>query len=170
MSKISQYSALTTPAAGDLLPIVDVDNLAMAPSGTTMSITIAELLGTAGVGLTPQATTGNAGFALQNGTPNILTWTAPADGNMHRFTVFSLLHCTSAETGGLVQVGYFGPFAGASMHVATLFNAGLGTDTTGQAPANAFDALVGPGTAVTITQTSALTAGAATVWAEIWGS
>lgn len=121
-------------------------------------------------GLSMVATTGIAGFALQNGTPNILTWTPPNDGQMHRFTMFSLIHVTSAETGGLVQVAYFGPFAGAGQHVATIFNAALGTDTAGQAPANPFMAVVEPGSAVTLTQTSALTVGAATVWAEIWGS
>lgn len=43
--KISQYSALTAPAANDLLPVVDVNDLTMAPSGTTKNITVGALGG-----------------------------------------------------------------------------------------------------------------------------
>ena len=50
------------------------------------------------------ATTGVNGFMLQNATPNILSWTAPNDGNMHRLIVFATLHVTSSETGGKVLV------------------------------------------------------------------
>lgn len=118
----------------------------------------------------PVAVTAAGGFALQNGTPTILSWTAPNDGAMHWVTsIPALIHVTGAETGGLVQVSYFG-FTGAAQHVATLFAAGLGTDTAGQAAANAFSFPVAPGTVVAVTQTSALTAGAAVVFASIWAS
>ena len=43
MSKISAYAALTSPASGDVLPVVDVSDTSMAASGTTKKITIANL-------------------------------------------------------------------------------------------------------------------------------
>lgn len=115
------------------------------------------------------ATTGPGGFALVNGTPAIITWTAPNDGQLHRVQVTALAHVTSAETGGQVNLTYFAPFAGATLHTTTVLAAGLGTDTAGQVNTLPF-VTVQPGTVVSIAQGSALTAGAATVWAEIWGS
>lgn len=116
-----------------------------------------------------QATTGIAGVPLQNATPNIITWTAPNDGNMHMFVALSVVHVTSAETGGQVQVIYQSPITGAGNHFSQLLAGGLGTDVNGQTGTTIFG-LVEPGTTVTIQQTSALSAGAATVWAEIWGA
>lgn len=42
-SKISDLTALTTPASGDLIPIVDVSDTTQAASGTTKKITYANL-------------------------------------------------------------------------------------------------------------------------------
>lgn len=113
-----------------------------------------------------QATTGAAGFALQNATPNILTWTAPNDGQPHRFMIVGNENVSSAETGGQVNVTFtradnsgsnstpiFGGSAGAGYH----------------AVGNNFG-MVAPGSTVTIAQNTVLSAGAATIWAEIWGS
>ena len=47
------------------------------------------------------ATTGVNGFALQNGTPTILTWTPPNDGQVHRVLLIAQENVTVAETGGL---------------------------------------------------------------------
>jgi hypothetical protein len=116
------------------------------------------------------AATPEAGFALQDATPVILTWTAPNDGNLHRVTVFGLIHVASTETGGLVSLTYTGPFAGAALHTSTLWAAALASDTAGQATASPASLIVGPGTTVAIVQGTALTGGAATVYAEIWGS
>jgi hypothetical protein len=44
MSKISAYAALTSPASGDVLPVVDISDTSMAASGTTKKITLANLL------------------------------------------------------------------------------------------------------------------------------
>jgi hypothetical protein len=123
----------------------------------------------AGPGFSLLATTGAAGFTLQNATPTILSWTAPNDGQLHRVTCFGMLHVTSAETGGQISIQYFGPFGGASAHTSQILAAGLGTDTAGQAP-SFFNVSVGGGTTVSILQSTALTAGAAVLWAEIWGS
>lgn len=167
MSKISQYTALTTPAGNDLLPIVDVDNLAMAASGTTQNITVQALLGTAGVGLTLQATTGVAGFALQNGTPTIASWTAPNDGQLHRAMFFASLVISSGETGGAINVGFTAPDG--TVVAWGIFAAGQAAGY-GYTQSPIVPAVVKAGTTVTISQGSPLTAGAAKLYAEIWGS
>lgn len=124
----------------------------------------------AGPGFSLVASTGASGFALQNGTPTILSWTAPNDGQLHRVMVFGQIHVTSAETGGQVSLQYFAPFSGSVAHTSQLFAAALGTDTNGQLLGFVPAITVGAGTTVSILQISALTAGAAVVWAEIWGS
>lgn len=43
--KISELTALTTPAAGDLIPIVDVSDTTDAASGTTKKIAFSDLFG-----------------------------------------------------------------------------------------------------------------------------
>jgi hypothetical protein len=114
------------------------------------------------------ATTGLAGFALQNATPNILTWTAPNDGNMHRVVVVSTLIVTSAETGGEITVNYTDPSNVARQRL--LYAAALGTGIS--TPAGNTPTLINvyPGTTVVVQQFTALSAGAAGLWAELWGS
>lgn len=120
-------------------------------------------------GFAKLATTGTAGFTLTNGTPNIISWTAPSDGAVHMFVCVSVAHVTSAETGGTVQVIYQSPITGVTNHFTQILAGGLGTDTNGQTGTTIF-ALVQPGATVTVQQTVALTAGAATVYAELWGN
>lgn len=108
------------------------------------------------------AATGAAGFNLQNATSTILTWTAPNDGNMHRISVVGVLHVTSAETGGAVTIPYLAPDGSGS--TTTLFAGGAGLGTTGASA----DRIVQAGSTVTLSQASALTVGAAVLWAEIW--
>ena len=147
--------------ASDIQPVA-----AAAAAGATGQAADA---GHAHKGFARLATTGTAGFALQNGTPNILTWTAPGDSAVHMFVALSVVHVTSAETGGTVQVIFQSPISGAGNHFSQLVAGGLGTDANGQTGTTIFG-LVQPGTTVTIQQTTALTAGAATAWFEIWGS
>lgn len=123
-------------------------------------------LGNAGGSLAVQAATPVAGFALQNGTPGIISWTAPNDGKQHRFTVLASLNVASGETGGQVTVTYQPPSGGFTPG-QQVFAGGLGAGTASGAPVSG---IVGPGTTVFVLQATALTAGAATVWAEIWGS
>lgn len=106
-----------------------------------------------------------AGFSLQNGTPTILSWAAPNDGVMHRVHVMGTQHVTSAETGGTVNAtctlpdGTTGTFQ--------LFASGAG----GGAHNLSFESyLIAPNTTFSVVQGSALTAGAAKVWFELWGS
>jgi hypothetical protein len=113
-----------------------------------------------------QATTGLAGFALQNATPNILTWTPPNDGNMHRLLLIPVLVVTNAQTGGAVTYSYFTPNGQQQTH--TLWAGGLAVSTP--LPTNLVVVTIAPGQPVVLAQSSAQTAGAASVWAEIWGS
>jgi hypothetical protein len=118
-------------------------------------------------GLFLQAATPVAGVALVNGTPTILSWTPPNDGKLHRFTYFASMVVTAPETGGTVGFQFDAPgnvFASWNIFAP---NQGAGysfgqTVLQGQVCA--------PGQPVTLVQITALTAGAATLWAEIWGS
>lgn len=109
-----------------------------------------------------------SGFALQNGTPTIVTATAPNDGNRHIALIAGWVNVTTAETGGqltvtLTQNGISTPVicdaGGHTPQSLELFNNNI--------VGNAGGFLVDPGTTVTLAQSSALTAGAATVNAEI---
>lgn len=116
--------------------------------------------------LQSQVATPVAGFALQNGTPTILTWTAPNDGKLHRFEIFGTVSVTVAETGGAILVSYTLPDGTNTAH--TVFPGGA---TVGDIPpAFAGQVIVKPGSVVTLFQNTALTLGAAVAWAEIWGS
>jgi len=121
-----------------------------------------------GMGMTLLASTPASGTALANGTQTILTWTAPNDGNMHRFALTSVVHVTSAETGGGLQLQWKLPDGTADTN--GLYAGGSGTGIQINPGGGVFMQLVEPGTTVNFVQTSALTAGAATVWAELWGS
>lgn len=118
------------------------------------------------LGLKKVASTSVNGFTLQNGTPTILTWTPPSDGQMHRALVFCVLKVTSAETGGAIRMSATSPDG-------TAFNLGIssGGTATGTVGLNSAGVLVAQGGApVTLYQSSALTAGAAILYAELWAS
>lgn len=109
--------------------------------------------------------TGTAGFTLVNATPTILSWTAPNDGQSHRVLVWGQVNVTSAETGGKVQVQFNPPGVGAQ-----LTNLDAGGHGTGLAANPPTAVIVGPGTTVNVVQATALSVGAATLWAEIWAA
>ena len=145
------------PGIGNItppLPVID--------GGIGATTAAAGLANLGGLGL--QATTGAAGFALQNGTPNILTWTAPNDGNLHRVVILGNLIVTSAETGGAIGVTNLTSPSGAN-HSPGLSAGGVGVSLVTYTQSFFVEA----GTTVTLAQTSALTAGAAVFWADIWG-
>jgi len=114
------------------------------------------------------ATTGAAGFALVNGTPNILTWTAPNDGGIHRVLLMATLKVAVTEVGGAISVSFTTPDNTPFTAVAVAGAAGVGLALI-TAFGNAF-LPVRAGTTVTVAQFSPLTLGAATLWAELWGS
>lgn len=117
-----------------------------------------------GGGLPVVAKTTPNGTALVNGTPTILSWTAPNDGQLHVATYAFAIDVTVLQTGGAVTVNWtsqgvahnFQPAAGGLAVGAYYTNAGATSQFT-----------VDPGTTVSIVQSSAQTAGAATVAAAI---
>jgi hypothetical protein len=111
-----------------------------------------------------KATTGLGGFALQNATPTVFQWTAPDDGKVHRITLIAQLDVASAETGGVVNL-QFTDLQG-NFQSRQAFAGGLGAGFTQGASPMSF--LVEAGQTVFLAQSSALTAGAATVFAELW--
>jgi hypothetical protein len=119
-------------------------------------------------GLALQAGTPLAGFALADSTGTIISWTVPNDGQLHRVLFNLSLHVTSADTGGAIQITTVAPDG--TSQTNTAFATSLGTGL--QKPANIANGFfpVEPGSAVTVTQSGALTVGAAILWAEIWGS
>jgi hypothetical protein len=117
-----------------------------------------------GAGLTLLATTGAAGTALVNGTPTILTWTAPNDGALHRVVGAGGLVVTSTETGGQINLNFTDPAGNVRAKTLLAAAQGAGYQSFGFAFVT-----VEANTTVTITQT-ALTGGAAVLYAELWGS
>jgi hypothetical protein len=117
-------------------------------------------------GMQRQAATALAGFPLQNATPTVLSWTAPSDGQNHRIEILATGFATVLEVGGQLNANYALP-NGNTSPFPLLLQGGQGA---GYITAGYVAAIIGPGAVVSIQQSSALTSGAATVWAEIWGS
>lgn len=114
------------------------------------------------------ATTGAAGFALVNGTPNVITWTAPNDGGIHRVLLMAALRVAVTEVGGAVSLTFTTPDNN-PFTVLVVPGAAVAGLALISAAGNAFLPVLA-GTTVTVAQSSALTLGAATLWAELWGS
>lgn len=116
-------------------------------------------------GLVRVGTTGGSGFALQNATPTILSWTAPSDNQLHTVFFSYRVIVTSIETGGAVRIidqatgNYFSIDGGSSGVSDSAFTKYLPVHY-----------VLLPGKTITLTQYSALTSGAATVYAELWAS
>lgn len=119
---------------------------ALAGSDVTMAITAAcefDATASAGTGtlapfgnLQPVADTGTAGFALQNSTPHILSWTAPADGRLHMVTCAAYGYVSAAETGGEVRLHATTPEGPAIIVVVFGGNSGTGILGPGRLPAD----------------------------------
>jgi hypothetical protein len=161
-------TALTNPmtAAGDLIDGAAAGAPQRLPIGTAgQSLGISAGAPAWLQALQLQATTGATGYTLVNGTGNIITWAVPNDGALHRFLIAINLLVTSAETGGAAGLSALLSPTGAS-HSPGLLTGGTAAGLT--QVNNAYFAQAG--STVTLAQTSALTAGAAVLWAEIWGS
>lgn len=113
-----------------------------------------------------QAATAVGGYALVNGTGTVITWTTPNDGALHRFIVCVSQVVTSPETGGVIAVFWTTPDG--STPALNIYNGGSGNGVT--TPAHSYEFICKANTAVSVSQSGALTGGAATLWAEIWGS
>jgi hypothetical protein len=106
------------------------------------------------------------GYALVNGTGAVASWQAPNDGLAHRVEIFANKSITATETGGAVQVAWTQP--NGTARTALLFPGGQAAGA--QVPTNAGDCslVIQANSTVTISQSSALTAGGpSTLWAEI---
>lgn len=104
-----------------------------------------------------------AGTALINGTQVLASWTTPADGAVHRFMASVILSVSVLEVGGQVQAAFTDPAGNAATSV--LVAAGLAAGDAGAS----LDRLAAPGTVVSVSQSTALTAGASVAWADIVG-
>ena len=110
------------------------------------------------------AATAEAGYALVNGTGTVISWTAPNDGNLHRVMVPATLHVSSSETGGAINVAFTAPDG--TTGTQGIFSASHGAGVFG--PDKAGTVIIEPNTTVSVVQGTALSGGAATLWAEIW--
>lgn len=106
--------------------------------------------------------------ALIDSTQTIVSWTAPNDGNVHWVFFAAGQDVTSATTGGLVQTSYTLP-DGTGPITHTLFAASQ-ADTGENEPSNTYGRPVEAGSTVSVIQATALSGGAAVVWAAIWGA
>lgn len=109
------------------------------------------------------ATTGIVGFNLAATSGDIITWTAPNDGNMHRVMTIVEMHVTSALTGGQVQAVHNPPDGGSYNAQIIAANSAAGYHNISN-PVY----LVAPGGTFAVHQGSGVSAGAGVVWAEIW--
>jgi hypothetical protein len=115
-----------------------------------------------------QAITPGEGYALVDGTGTILSWEVPASANGIVMIVF-VLSVTEAETGGRISLNWTLP-GGTPATPSTVQAGGEATpDTYSQGGGSAITTICEPGTTVYLDQATALTAGAATVWAAILG-
>lgn len=147
------------PASGGVTLPVSVAN-----GGTGQVTASAALAALGSLGLV--ATTGATGtpYTLVNGTGNIISWTAPNDGNMHRVHIFSVMHVSVVEVGGQIQVAFTWP-DGSGSPTATVYGSAQAVGYHG--PSNN-DFLVEANTTLTLQQSSALTSGTSVLWAELW--
>lgn len=109
------------------------------------------------------ATTGLTGYSLADSTGTILSWVTPNDGAMHRVIISATQSVTTAETGGSVGTSIVTPD-----NVTNSPAVFAGGDNVGYQYFTSMYQLY-PGTTVALEQKSALSGGAATVWAEMWG-
>ena len=115
----------------------------------------------AGIPIT--AETSATGVALINGTQTILSVTVPNDGKPHQLIATALKDVTTALTGGAVTLTLTALVTTAVTFPMTRTTVGTTRITT----TSNSQTIVKPGTQVTIKQTTAMTAGAAKVYAKI---
>ena len=112
MSKITAYTALASPASNDVLPIVDMDDTTMAPSGTTKNITVGNLFAHAGVTdwlnvVTQYGATGNGTTDDTTAIQNAINAAGAAGGVVYfppgNYLVSSTLKWTAVTSPGTYQ-------------------------------------------------------------------
>jgi hypothetical protein len=115
--------------------------------------------------VTKLAGTPSTGYAYQNATDvNILSYTFPNDGEMHHVQLaWTILAGAAGSTGGAVRFNWTSAGQGA----ATSINPGTLTDNDFLNGSQTFT--VDPGSTIQLQQQTAMTAGAATMYATIIG-
>ena len=109
------------------------------------------------------AETSATGVALINGTQTILTATVPNDGKVHYVIASFTKDVTTALTGGKMILGHTSAPSVSDFIATTSTAVGVYYNTS----KSLLSALSTPGSTVTIKQTTAMTAGAAKVFAKI---
>jgi hypothetical protein len=151
---------------GDLLTMNSTPGLARLAVGANLQV-----LGSNGTapGWTPAlnqvATTGLTGYALINGTGNItgLSWTAPNDGALHRVMLVGAVVASGSPAGGAIVVSSTDP-----SDTARAAQAAFSAPSSGyNFPTEGFY-LIYPNTTFQVKQNSALTAGSATLYCDLW--
>lgn len=161
---IAGGALLTTP--GDMLYENATPTVARLPVGAVnTSLQSNGSLPSWQPALALQASTGVGGYTLVNGTGNIIAWTTPNDGQLHRFIIAMTLTITTLEVGGVIRIVFTDPLG----NVSSVTPNG-GSSAAGTTLPPPFYGIVGPNTQVIVKQNTALTSGAAVLWAEIWGS
>lgn len=108
------------------------------------------------------ASTPVAGIALINGTQVLAQFTAPNDGQLHYMTAVLSLQVTSAETGGQISVNFVDPQGNARSFTAIASGAGVGLNSL------VVPRLIQPNSVVSVSQSVALSGGAAVMNCQIW--
>ena len=159
----SYIQGATTAVSTDGTTVLQYDAAVVLGTGATTAPVLRSY-----PGMSLQATTGAGGYTLANATGTVVSWTAPNDGELHRVFLTGECVITSAETGGAVDLSYTPPSG--SAQTVTLLAGGAAAGVSTLNSGAGVTVIVGANTTVAINQTSALTAGAATLYAEIWGS
>ena len=172
-----------TLAGGSLAPLTTEGDLLYAnatPAAARLAVGSAnQVLGVSGgvpawqAGIGLQATTGYTGYTLINGTGTIVSWTAPNDGALHRFEIFARLIVSSNLTGGAIFAGN-----GGTVLTGGTINSGAFLWSANQGAGDYFltktslgvSGILGPAEQIYIKQSTAITGGAAILYAEIWAS
>jgi hypothetical protein len=113
-----------------------------------------------------QSSTGIDGFTLQDATPTILSWTVPNDGNMHNCMLFGEVVVSSDTTGGAISINYLDPAGGSRTFTAF---AGSYASTGAKSQSAGVQLSVAPNQTVTVTESTAQSAGAAIFYGTLWG-
>lgn len=116
-------------------------------------------------GLFVLATLTTAGYTYINGTGNIISYTFPNDGLTHRVLPSGELVVATTQTGGQIQMTYTSPDG-----VVRTAQLDAGGHVNGTFTLNNTSYTVAPNSTVTIKQNTALQAGAAVLYPELWGS
>lgn len=108
------------------------------------------------------ASTPAAGYTVINGTGPIpgLTWTAPTDGQQHRVLLIASLSVATTEVGGQMRMAV-------TLPNGSTFNQNFLNSQVAGNYSVSFTAQVQAGSTVTVSQNTALTGGAAVLWADL---